>query len=64
MIEDLKLRNYSPSTIEGFVRAIPQFAEFHNRPPQEMGAEEVRKYLLYLVKSRWIKPSALTKLHT
>ncbi len=52
MIDDLKLRNYSPYTIDGYVRAVRKFAEFHGRSPDELGNEHVRQFLLHLVNVR------------
>jgi len=34
MIDDLKLRNYSPRTIETYVSRIVGFAKFHRRSPE------------------------------
>ena len=56
MIEDLQLRNRSPRTIEAYVHHVACFARHFARPPDQLGAEEVRQYLLYLVhekKASW-----------
>ena len=42
MIDDLKLRNYSPRTIETYVSRVVGFAKFHRRSPDVLGPEEVR----------------------
>lgn len=52
MIDDLKLRNYSPHTVTSYVQAVRRFAEFHGRSPDDLGAEHVRQYLLHLVNER------------
>jgi site-specific recombinase XerD len=49
MIDDLKLRNYSPRTIETYVSRIVGFAKFHRRSPEQLGPEEVRGYQLHLL---------------
>ncbi len=49
MIDDLKLRNYSPRTIETYVRCVIGFAKFHGRSPDVLGAEDVRRYQLHLL---------------
>lgn len=46
---ELKLRGYSERTIRAYVSAVRKFVEFHHRPPERMGAEEIRSYLLHLV---------------
>lgn len=47
-IEDLRLKNFSPSTIKVYVHAVASFAKFCGRSPEESGEEDVRKYLVHL----------------
>lgn len=49
MIDDLKIRNYSPRTIETYVGRIVAFAKFHRRSPEQLGPEDVRSYQIHLV---------------
>lgn len=56
MVEDLKLRRYKPSTCSHYLRAARAFVAYHRRPPQEMGIEEVRAFLLHLQASGEVKP--------
>jgi len=55
LIDDLRLRNYSPRTIEAYVSRIAQFARHFGRSPDQLGMEEVRAYQLHLVdqKASW-----------
>ena len=56
MIEDLRIRNYSPRTIKVYVRCVALFAKYFHRSPEELGQDEVRGYQRYLVeekKSSW-----------
>jgi len=49
MIDDLKIRNYSPRTIEAYVSRVAAFANFHHCSPERLGPEEVRSYQLHML---------------
>ena len=57
MIDDLRVRNYSPKTIEYYVRCVAAFASHFGRSPAELGAEEIRAYQVYLVNERRVSTS-------
>jgi integrase/recombinase XerD len=52
MIEDLEIRNYSPGTIENYVRYVAGFSRHFWRSPERLGPEELRTYQLYLIKTK------------
>lgn len=54
MLEDMKLRNYSPGTQERYLRAVAGLAKHFGRSPDQISPEQVRGYLLYLVQERGI----------
>src|SRR5947209_16035222 len=49
MIDDMTMRNLSPSTQETYIRAVAQFSMFHRRSPDKLGVEHLREYHLHLV---------------
>ena len=48
MTEELRLRGYSERTVESYVDQVKRFAKHYMRPPEELGAEEIRAYLLHM----------------
>jgi integrase/recombinase XerD len=52
MIEDMRLRNLSPHTIDAYVLAVSQFARHFGRSPEQLDAEQARQYLLHLVQEK------------
>ncbi|HEX9569593.1 MAG TPA: tyrosine-type recombinase/integrase [Rhodospirillales bacterium] len=49
MIDDLKVRNLSPSTQQAYVYAVAKFSRHFGRPPDQLGAAEVRAYQQHLL---------------
>ncbi len=52
MIEDMTLRNFAPHTIQVYVERVATCARYYNVSPQDLGPEQIRAYLLYLVQER------------
>ena len=52
MEADLKIGGYSPSTQKVYLLYARQFAAHFMRSPAEMGADEVRRFLMHLVEER------------
>jgi site-specific recombinase XerD len=52
MLEELQRRNYSESTIRGYLRAVQQFAKHFGKSPDQLGPDELRTYQAYLLKER------------
>ena len=59
MQEDLLLKAYSPHTRGAYLRCARHFASHYMRSPEEMGEQEVRDFLLYLVRDRQASPAKL-----
>ena len=52
MLEDLEIRRYSPTTIRIYLHAIAEFAQHFGTPPDQLGAEHIRQYQLFLMKEK------------
>lgn len=52
MAEELRLRNLSETTSDTYLRAVARFAKHFGKPPEELGPDHVRQYLLYLFKEK------------
>jgi integrase/recombinase XerD len=51
-VDDLRLRNYAPGTIESYVAGVVRFARHFGRSPDLLGAEEIRAFQLELLRRR------------
>jgi hypothetical protein len=49
MWEDMQLRNYSPLTIDCYLRCVADFTRHFGASPEHLGPKEVRTYQLFLV---------------
>src|SRR5262245_40342767 len=47
MLEDMQIRNYSPHTIDGYLRYAGEFAKYFKTSLERLGAEHIRTYQLY-----------------
>ncbi len=54
MKTDLELAGYSPSTSKIYLLYARKFARHHMRSPAEMGEEEMRAFLLHLVREKGV----------
>jgi integrase/recombinase XerD len=54
MIEDMKLRNFAPRTVQAYVARVATFARHFGRSPEALGRDEVRSYLLHLVHEKHV----------
>ena len=59
MREELQLRNSSEETITTYLGCVERFARYYGQSPEQLNAEQVRSYLLYLLGERKLSWPAL-----
>ena len=52
MIADMKLRNLSENTMEAYLRAVRQLAEFYRKSPDRLNKQQIQEYLIYLLEEK------------
>jgi site-specific recombinase XerD len=57
MIEEMKLRNFSPRTQQSYLAAMVGLVKHYRRSPDQLTQDEIRAYLLHLEK-RGLSPSS------
>jgi integrase/recombinase XerD len=57
LLDDMQLRRFSPHTQEAYLRAVTRLAQVYQRSPDRLSTEEVRAFLLDLVKRKKVAPS-------
>jgi integrase/recombinase XerD len=57
MLEDLQIRNYAPTTVAAYIRSVAEFAQHFNKPPDQLGSEEIRTWQLFLLHEKRVKLS-------
>jgi integrase/recombinase XerD len=57
MLEDLRIRNYAPTTVDCYVRSVADFAKHFSKPPDQLGPEEIRSWQLHLLNEKHVKQS-------
>ena len=54
MMEDLQIRNYATTTVKAYIRGVADFAKHFGKSPDQLGAEQIREYQLFLIKEKEI----------
>jgi integrase/recombinase XerD len=59
MLEELQRRNYTPGTARCYILAVKQFAQYFGKSPDLLGAEELRRFQLYLLTEKKLAPATV-----
>jgi integrase/recombinase XerD len=59
MEKEMKLRGLSPRTCKTYLRVVHNYVRYHRRPPETMGVEEARAYVLYLIEEKKLSRSSI-----
>lgn len=54
MIDEMRIRNYSPHTITAYVSAVYRLATYYNRRPDRLSRDEIRDFLVDLVQEKQV----------
>src|ERR1700685_3572112 len=57
MLEDLRIRNYAPTTVACYIRSVAEFAQHFHKAPEQLGSEEIRSWQLFLLNEKRVKLS-------
>jgi site-specific recombinase XerD len=61
MVEDMKIRNLSPNTIDAYTYHVDKFCQFFGKSAEELGPEEIRKYQVHLVDEKKVSWSSFNQ---
>jgi site-specific recombinase XerD len=53
-IEDLQLKHFASTTIDVYVHAVSKFARHFGKPPEQLGFQHVREFLVHLIHERHV----------
>ncbi len=61
MVQDMKIRGFTPGTQDKYLEAIEALAQHYHRPPDQLTQEQLRAYLLHLIESRQLAKSTFRR---
>jgi len=64
MTKDMELRGFSPRTIDTYLDWMKRFSEHYEKSPDELGEDDIRDFLHYLIKDRGLKQSTVNQAYS
>ncbi|MGH0992252.1 site-specific integrase [Bacillus cereus] len=61
MADDMRLRNYSPNTIDSYTFHVDRFCHHFGKPADQLGPEQIREFQLYLVNEKKVSWSSFNQ---
>ena len=52
ILQELQRRNYSQTTVTSYIKIVADFAKYFQRPPDQLGPDDIRAYQLHLLHER------------
>jgi integrase/recombinase XerD len=59
LIDEIQLRGFSPNTQDSYVRSVAGLAQFYHRSPAQIGDQEIKTYLLHLLRVKKLAVSSI-----
>jgi hypothetical protein len=59
MTEELQRRNYTRATIESYILAVKDFAQYFGKSPMCLGSDDARRYQLHLINEKRLAPNTV-----
>ena len=59
LIDEIQLRGFSPNTQDSYVRSVAGLAQFYHRSPDKLSDDEIKHYLLHLLRVKKLAVSSL-----
>lgn len=61
---DMELKNLSPKTIQCYLGCMRSFTKYYGKSPLELGDEDIRNYLHYLLKQKMASQSTVSQTYS
>jgi site-specific recombinase XerD len=59
LIDEIQLRGFSPHTQDSYVRSVAGLARFYHRPPDQIGDDQIKAYLLHRLHDEQLAASSM-----